>query len=134
MNDNQTHVVGEVPPLANGSDVIHRLMYLWATKRPAGKVNGFEIFSITTTGSDLSAIAEAGDRIIALEKFCQARVDDIEELRTALHIVREYPDFDEGGPIPSMIDDVLMGRKSPMIESYNKCQEMMDRIDMEGKE
>ena len=80
MSDNQTHAVGEVPPLANGSDVIHRLMYLWAKRRPAGKINAFEIYSITTTGSDLSAIAEAGDRIIDLEKQLATRDKQIATL------------------------------------------------------
>ena len=65
----------------------------------------------------------------ALREFCQARIDDIETLRTALHLCREYPDFDDGGPIPEVIDAVLMGRPSPMIESYNKIQEAMDNID-----
>ena len=36
-------------------------------------------------------------------------------LRAALSIVREYPDFDEGGPLPEMMDQFLRGEPSPML-------------------
>jgi chromosome segregation ATPase len=72
MDDNQTHAVGEIRP-----PVIDRLAYLWAVQRPAGKINDSAIYSITATGADMSAIADAGDRIIELEK-------QLESLRSEL--------------------------------------------------
>lgn len=55
--------------------------------------------------------------------FEQHLIDTIEDLRTALHIVRQYPDFDYGGPLPQMIDDVLSGRRSAMLESLGAIRD-----------
>ena len=38
------------------------------------------------------------------------------KLRTALSVVRAYPDFDDGGPLPEMMDQVLRGERAPMLE------------------
>jgi hypothetical protein len=35
---------------------------------------------------------------------------EIRVLRQVLEIVRQYPDFDEGGPIPEMFDEALEGK------------------------
>ena len=40
-------------------------------------------------------------------------------LRAALSIVREYPDFDKGGPLPEMMDQVLRGEPSPMLAALD---------------
>jgi len=37
-------------------------------------------------------------------------------LEEVLRIVRQYPDFDGGGPMPDMIDDELNGKPSVMLE------------------
>ena len=41
----------------------------------------------------------------------------LNRLETALRIVREYPDFDGGGPLPDMIDDELAGRQSACVQT-----------------
>ena len=45
---------------------------------------------------------------------------ELERLRVALATVREYPDFDEGGPLPEMIDQVMSGSPSPMLEKLHE--------------
>lgn len=44
-------------------------------------------------------------------------------LHTALSIVRNYPDFDNGGPLADMMDDVLAGRPSQMLQSLDMIRE-----------
>lgn len=66
--------------------------------------------------------------------FEQHLIDTIEVLREALHIVRQYPDFDAGGPIPQMIDDVLAGRKSAMLESLAIIRESTILPEAPGEE
>jgi hypothetical protein len=46
--------------------------------------------------------------------------EEIERLRAALAIVREYPDFDAGGALPEMIDQVLGGKPAPMLDTLNR--------------
>ena len=41
---------------------------------------------------------------------------EIERFRAALEIVRQYPDFDSGGPLPEMMDQVLRGEPSTMLD------------------
>lgn len=80
--DNQTHVVGEVKPLKNGSDVLDRLMYLWATKKImptiGGQQCGLEQYMIRASGRDFEAIPDAGDRIIALERELERTRGELE--------------------------------------------------------
>ena len=58
---------------------------------------------------------------------CQLAADEIERLRAALSVVREYPDFDEGGPFPEMMDQVLRGERAPMLEKLAEWQRSMLR-------
>ena len=46
----------------------------------------------------------------------------IEELTTALTIVRNYPDFDETTPIGTMIDEVLKEDHSPLINFLHRVK------------
>lgn len=46
-------------------------------------------------------------------------------LEEALRIVRQHPDFDDGGPMADMMDNVLEGKSHPMLD-------LMARIDAEG--
>ena len=46
--------------------------------------------------------------------------NEIERLRAALGVVRQYPDFDGGGPLPEMIDQVLCGAPSPMLDFLDR--------------
>ena len=41
-------------------------------------------------------------------------------LRDALRIVREYPDFDAGGALPEMLDQVLRGEPAPMLDALDR--------------
>ena len=49
-----------------------------------------------------------------------ARRATYESLRAALRLVREYPDFDQGGPLPEMMDQVLRGEPSPMLAALDR--------------
>lgn len=42
--------------------------------------------------------------------------DEIERLRAALAAVRQHPDFDDGGPLAEMMDQVLRGDPAPMLD------------------
>lgn len=55
---------------------------------------------------------------------CQEAYRYITRIEAALRILREYPDFDAGGPLPQMIDDVLEAK-------YNDMLEFMLRIENE---
>jgi hypothetical protein len=46
-----------------------------------------------------------------------ARISVLEE---ALRLVREYPDFDEGGPLAEMMDQVLAGQPSPLLAKIDE--------------
>ena len=51
---------------------------------------------------------------------CLAAATEIERLRTAICIVREYPDFDGGGALPEMLDQVLRGDPAPMLDALDR--------------
>lgn len=50
----------------------------------------------------------------------QNLADENKRLRLALEILRQYPDFDAGGPLPEMLDQVLAGQPAPMLEALDK--------------
>jgi hypothetical protein len=45
-------------------------------------------------------------------------------LKQALSIVREYPDFDHGGPMVDMMDEVLQGKYSNLIKYVNDMRNL----------
>jgi hypothetical protein len=45
---------------------------------------------------------------------------EIQMLRQVLMIVREYPDFDEGGVIPDMINEALQGKMPELLKSLDQ--------------
>ena len=51
-----------------------------------------------------------------LHMMVHEAANEIEQLRAALAAVREYPDFDDGGPLPEMMDQVLRGEPAPMLD------------------
>jgi hypothetical protein len=53
----------------------------------------------------------------------EALTKDAERMRRALETVRMYPYFDEGGPLPDMIDAALSGG------SLSKFEAMLDMTD-----
>jgi len=54
-----------------------------------------------------------------LHMMVHEAADEIERLRTAISIVREYPDFDSGGALPEMMDQVLRGLPAPMLDTLD---------------
>jgi hypothetical protein len=63
-----------------------------------------------------AALMQAGDQINALQAMLREAKAEICKLRAALELVREYPDFDEGGPLAEMMDQVLAGEPTPMLD------------------
>ena len=50
-------------------------------------------------------------------KYREEAADEIERLWHALDLVRQHPEFDEGGPMVEMMDQVLAGEPAPMLEA-----------------
>ena len=57
---------------------------------------------------------------VAVQEVANCSGAACQALRAALSIVREYPDFDQGGPLPEMMDQVLRWEPSPMITSLGR--------------
>ena len=43
-------------------------------------------------------------------------------LRGTLAIVRQYPGFDDGGPLAEMIDEALAGKKPELLKNIERIQ------------
>ena len=50
------------------------------------------------------------------------QANEIEWLRGTLAIVRQHPDFDEGGPMAEMIDEALTGEKPELLKNLERIQ------------
>jgi hypothetical protein len=64
----------------------------------------------------VSRLRDVAEVVSNGQELCEEAAAKIERLRAALEVVREYPDFDDGGPLPDMMDQVLRGEPSPMLE------------------
>ena len=51
-----------------------------------------------------------------------ARDIEIERLRYALDLVRNHPEFDDGGPMADMMDQVLRGARAPMLDALGAIE------------
>lgn len=65
------------------------------------------------------ALIRQSDHLAAMEAMRQEN----ERLRRALETVRQYPDFDAGGPLPAMIDAALSGAPE------TPAEELMTHLD-----
>lgn len=68
-------------------------------------------------GNHLVQIAPASLRGIAGE---------LNRLRYALDLVRSHPEFDEGGPMADMMDQVLSGARAPMLDALGAIEAALD--------
>jgi hypothetical protein len=83
------------------------------TKAAGGCYMGkYDLHQLTSV--ELQRLLDNAAAVSAAENAAlRERMGRLEEV---LRIVRQYPDFDGGGPMPDMIDDELEGKPSVMLE------------------
>lgn len=82
----------------------------WIGKRGGENTPTFLLLECDRAISDLRAAIAAADAAIA-------QAVEQQPAMSALAIVRQYPDFDAGGPLADMMDEVLAGRPAPLLSS-----------------
>ena len=106
-------------------------------------MNARELQTLRNIGNECEQAADEIERLTAERDAARAGRDEIqtqsiallnaleaenETLRKALSIVREHPAFDQGGPLPTMMDRVLLGEPSTLIKHMDAWHANYDSV------